>query len=160
MGGGGKDSSAHNDHDDGGYRSWGYGDDDVLSELKSGSKAPASSSWGWGDGDESGMTAVEGDIEDVSMNWEPPSPATFSSQLVGGSRKSSGGSEFKSVLPDDYVSQLKGSGGRAQMAHGNGEDNDPEETEEEQDNIGSMLVSLGIPKETLGWQDAEEDFID
>lgn len=160
MGGGGdKDPNAHDDND-GGYRSWGYGDDDVLTELKGGSKTHASSSWGWGDGDESGMTAVEGDDGDVSGNWEPPSPATVSSQLAGGSRRLLGGSEFKSVLPDDYVSQLKGPGSRTRLVHEDDKDDELEEAEEEQDNIGSMLVSLGIPKETLGWQDAEEDFID
>lgn len=152
--------------DEDSWKSWGYGnekEDDVIAVLKGGSKDGGSRhNWGWDDAE---VTLVEGHEQDdfLSAAWEPPSPATLSSQLAKPRRRAGG--ETKPVLSDDLdpissrpASDAEIVGGRypdASSEEGGGLDAKIGEC-----NIGTMLVQLGIAKETLGWNDAEEDFFD
>lgn len=152
-----RESQKNDDTDGGGWNSWGYEDgkkdDDVLAVLKGGSSKATGfgDSWGWDEGD---TTVVEG-ADDWNKNWEPPSPATLASQMKSSGRS---GSEFQSVLPDDYVPQSRHHSMALQKETSDA--NEEGEAEKEESNIGTMLVQLGIPKETLGWNDADEDFVD
>jgi len=158
--------TATTSHDDDSWKSWGYGngkDDDVLSVLKGGSKGGAfRDNWGWDDAE---VTLVEGHEHDdfLSGSWEPPSPATLGSQLAKPRRRAS---DKAKNFPDesDHLSHSR-SAPDAQLV-GNGRPDVDSEDGGESDvragecNIGTMLVQLGIAKETLGWNDAEEEFVD
>lgn len=152
-----RESQQNGDTDGGGWNSWGYEDgkkeDDVLAVLKGGSSKATGfgDSWGWDEGD---TTVVEG-ADDWSKNWEPPSPATLGSQMKPSGRSNS---EFQSVLPADYVPQPRDDPKTLQKEMNEADEDN--EVDKEENNIGTMLVQLGIPKETLGWNDADEDFVD
>jgi len=158
--------TATTSHDDDNRKSWGYGngkEDDVLSVLKGGSKGGAfRDNWGWDDAE---VTLVEGHEHDdfLSGSWEPPSPATLGSQLAK-PRRGAGGKAKN--LPDesDYLSNSRPAPD-GQLVRNGCPDADSKQGDESdaiagECNIGTMLVQLGIPKETLGWNDAEEDFVD
>ncbi|KAF8318229.1 hypothetical protein DL93DRAFT_2225963 [Clavulina sp. PMI_390] len=146
--------SASENHDGGGKDGgWGYDDkeDDVLAVLKgsSGSSNPFKGSWGWDEGDK---TMVEGGGgANLPPDWEPPSPATLSAELATLDGAGHRGSHEEIELPPHNLETKD-----AQYA----DRADEEEDEKESNTIGKMLLQLGIPKETLGWDDAQEDFID
>jgi len=130
--------------------------------LKGGSKSGAfRDDWGWDDAE---VTLVEGHEHDfLSGSWEPPSPATLGSQLAKPRRRA--GDKAKN-FPDesDHLSHSRPAPD-AQLVGNGRPDVDPEEGGESdvragECNIGTMLVQLGIAKETLGWNDAEEEFVD
>jgi hypothetical protein len=159
--------TAATSHDDDGWKSWGYGnrkeEDDVLAVLKGGSEGRKfGDNWGWDDAE---ATLVEEHEQDdfLSSAWEPPSPATLGSQLAKPRRRAG---EEKLSSPDNSD---RGSCSRpmpdAQLIVDEHADADSEgknglEATRDQCNVGTMLVQLGIAKETLGWNDAEEDFVD
>lgn len=154
-------------HDDDGWKSWGYGnekEDEVLAVLKGGSKGREfAGNWGWDDA-ETTLVEEHEQADFLSSAWEPPSPATLSSQLA--KPRGRAGGEAR-LLPSDDSDQVSGLGPMpdTKIVGGRHPDADSEETDEleakdNQRNIGTMLVQLGIAKETLGWNDAEEDFVD
>lgn len=140
-------------YDDGGTgdKSWGYGgDDEVLSNLKGG-KQSGMSGWGWVD-ESSGAERGENNDGAAPSNWEPTSPSTLATQLTRGSQEKAG--EGRRYWEESSPSSRQSAYPRPV------ENREEKEKEPEQHNIGSMLTALGIPKDTLGWKDEEEDFVD
>lgn len=137
--------------------------DDILAEFKKGFE----SDWGWDSKSAPGKSTNydnhnnRDDEESDLTNWEPPSP---SSVIPKRSHGGNGPRPWKSVLPDDYVSELPATGtastyGGDQVYGIGGEHQAP--AEEPEWGIKAMLVSMGIDaKGTLGWDDAEGDFVD
>lgn len=151
--------------------SWGYKeDDDVLSFLKGGSSGKQNgmqqSEWGWDDTpakDEQAMD-VDEEVDDVE---DPVSPDTLASQIGIGRL----GKRHAAMDADAYYDSYPRQPPMQSGAWGNGASNADayqgagpashgadEEEEPIRNNIGTMLAQLGIPKETLGWNDEEEDF--
>lgn len=152
--------------------------DDVLAHLKGGG---FEASWGWADAtsnssgsNQPGYHAEEcGErhpqrYEEESTS-EPPSPSTLLQQMFRPYRRRGDGTsklkEWKSVIPEDdkdgadyeeIGNELPAGSGKNDLERD--EDKEPERVEH---NVGTMLVSFGIDaKGTLGWDDAEGDFVD
>lgn len=142
--------------------SWGWNDPAKKTSADSGMR----DSWGWDDGSRS-RDAAGGDEEDLST-WTPPSPRELEKELYRSLRKKPA-VERKTMLPPTprgaYYEHQTGSSRRNIRIEDteDQEDADEEEGAEEekkQDTLGTMLLRLGIARETLGWDEEEGDFVD
>lgn len=170
-------SSSNKTTNDGGFASWGYKeDDDVLEFLKGGAsrkpnKTPQSD-WGWDE-----VPSKDGETMDVDEGIDdlddPVSPDTLAAQIgIGrpaGKRSDADDDAYYDTYSRSSSSRSGGWGSYGAPPSGRSNETDDgggglrsddagDDSETVQNNIGTMLLQLGIPKEILGWNDEDEDF--
>ncbi|KZS97521.1 hypothetical protein SISNIDRAFT_462584 [Sistotremastrum niveocremeum HHB9708] len=123
--------------------SWGN-DDEYLSTSKSKPKASSSANWGYSDESKQDVRA-----SNDGWGW---------AQMNSDTGKSSGDSLWTTgthVVPENDHSPA--------VEHEDdteGSDHDNSKFNEQEDSVGTMLRQLGIASETLGWDDAEGEFVE
>ncbi|KZT37622.1 hypothetical protein SISSUDRAFT_829484 [Sistotremastrum suecicum HHB10207 ss-3] len=123
--------------------SWGN-DDEYLSTSKSKPKASSSANWGYSDESKQDVRA-----SNDGWGW---------AQTNSDTGKSSGDSLWTTgthVVPENDHSPA--------VEHEDdteGSDHDNSTFKDQEDSVGTMLRQLGIASETLGWDDAEGEFVE
>lgn len=123
------------------------------------------SNWGW-DGADMLNVEANGEACDGLSNFTPPSPRKLEDEFMRAIKRKTG-VERKSILPPtprgSYFNQSSAS---TDLTYSVDADEDTN-SEYNRDNkvsipasVGSMLKSLNIAHETLGWNEDEGDFID